>query len=160
MPRQITGIEVSDNGDGTCNIQIGPFIHTRPLSVLFDRSSQDEDSIRQNVGLAFRISGVGVPNSREFVDVVNSGAKGMEGRSGRVFITSIDDEGDGNFRIWFGPRATEPQFGIPVSMAQLSNDEPDDEKVIANLAAFLRLGHFDTLSNGAINAIRVAKFWK
>lgn len=168
MPRQTTGVKITDNGDGTVTVEIptpqGTFGDTMNVADLFDRSL-DTDHIKDNCRLAFQLGNIAQLDTDEFVNAVNRTNKGLEAGFGNVTILKpiklVDVSGEGyhlDFKINTGAMAGQT-FGIDVSLDEMRADPQDTATIKRNLRSFLRVGKFNTLTQGAIAQIRAASFW-
>lgn len=167
MPRQIQGVQLTDNGDGTVNVQIGPSGYTMDKSVLFN-PGWNPDAIKLNMRLAHRIGNYGQLNSAEYIDALNKkgGAlTGIEGPDGRYYISEITlvDAENRIYRVGFGEK-TGNTIGptihtIEVSQDEMLADDQDEREILTNLPAFLRIGGHADVTPAAAAAVRAHRWW-
>lgn len=161
MPRQLSGVTVTDNGDGTCNVAIGLYGRNVDISYLFDRSYEDTQLVKRNFALAYRINGAKHPCANEFVQDINGPINnGIQGRQNKLLISGIEETEPDFFNVSFRYSATGPTYGVNITRMELEDDPLDDDTIVENLVPFLRIIGATSLTASVIAQIHAKKWWK
>lgn len=155
--------EITDNGDGTVTFQIGPYGITRDKNWFFDHSSFEPQHMVKNMRLSHKIGVKADLASREFLDSVNSGQKGMDLGDATWFIRSIvlAPGSSTEYDIGFAKtRNGTVSHTIRVDKQEIEQETSgNQEEIFDNVKSFLRLGNFIDFTAGTIAAIKARLFW-
>jgi len=164
MPQQVRP-KLTIQADGQVLLEVGPYgLPSLDPAWFFDRTTWDDDHIRQNVRLAFKIGGYGHPASREYLDAVNGGRQGNQRRgmqlaNGTYFVKRVEEQ-DGQYVIGFGPFDGQESYAIQMPLEELTAETNDPAMAVArNIKSFLRLNNHTSFTTAAINAVNAAQFW-
>jgi hypothetical protein len=154
---------IVDNEQGIATFQVGPYGFSRELTWLFDRSNFEPNHMIKNLRLAHKIGAKADVASREFLDSVNGGNKGMDLADGTWFIrkVALSSGSEDTYEISFSITKTGPiSHTITTSRTEFENNEsPNPENILDNVRSFLRRGNFSSLTAGAISALKNTTFW-
>lgn len=154
---------IVDTEQGTATFQIGPYGITKDLEWLFDRSAFNTNHMVKNLRLARNIGVKAELASREFLDSVNGGQKGMDLADNTWFIRSIAlvPGSATEYTISFSPTKTGPvSYNIQIDKNDIEQDnESNPDDIFDNVKSFLRRGNYTSLTSGAINALKSRLFW-
>lgn len=163
MPVQYRIDDIIDNNDGTVTFQIGPYGFTRDKFWFFDRSTFNQDHMIKNMRLAHKIGTKADLASREFLNSVNGGQKGMDLGADTWFIRSIvlapgsTNEYDVSFSASRNGPVSHTVRIDRQDIEQETSGNPED--IFDNVKSFMRLSNFNDFTVGVITAIKSRLFW-
>jgi len=165
VPDRISGVTIvpipGENNEPptTCNINIGGNTYTKPISYLFDRTTDEPEQIIGNIRLKALIGGYTGQAlwSEEFRQLINE--KGIIVNTGRYYLTSIELNQDQSYELGFGTSSsqTSPTTTATVWPADLMDDNRSLDLVLMNVRSWMWMEGYTDLTTPAINGFNEGK---
>ena len=89
-------------------------------------------------------------------DIRNRG--GIQTPCGPVYVSRIEQEETGDFRIWYGFTAADASYSLGFTRDDLDQTPRDGKTLAWQIGAFLKLKGFSALTPEAIASVQSAKF--